>query len=135
MIRGIGHVAFDVSDMDKSLHFYCDVLGFTKAFEIENDEGQPWIVYIRVAGLQFIELFYGGQHKPDLPPHSIGFSHLCLEVEDIKQLAEHMHKHGIPLDSGPSRGKDDNWQCWVKDPDGNRIEFMQLSPNSPQMKS
>ena len=32
MIKGIGHVAFKVTDMEKSLHFYCDILGGKKAF-------------------------------------------------------------------------------------------------------
>jgi catechol 2,3-dioxygenase-like lactoylglutathione lyase family enzyme len=64
MIQRMGHLAFDVADMDKSLHFYCDILGLTHAFDIADDHGQPWIVYLRVSGLPFIELFYGGKNRP-----------------------------------------------------------------------
>jgi catechol 2,3-dioxygenase-like lactoylglutathione lyase family enzyme len=63
MIKGIAHVAYTVSDMEKALHFYCDQLGFQKAFEIRDDEGKPWINYIKVSKNQFIELFYGGKKK------------------------------------------------------------------------
>lgn len=135
MIRGIGHLALDVINMDQSIHFYCNVLRFKQAFEIENDKGEPWIVYIKIAERQFIELFYGGSNRPEDVPDPVGFSHLCLEVEDIQEIASHLRSHNIPLDVEPMQGKDSNWQCWAKDPDGNRIEFMQLNPNSPQMTS
>ncbi|EHB63499.1 MULTISPECIES: VOC family protein [Paenibacillus] len=133
MIQGIAHLAFDVADMEKSLHFYCGILGFTRAFDIPDDQGRPWIEYIKVRDGQFIELFYGGRNKPERVQQPIGFSHLCLEVRDIHEIAEHLRKHGVPLDVEPVQGKDHNWQCWAKDPDGNRIEFMQLDPKSPQM--
>ena len=31
----------------------------------------------------------------------------------------------------PMKGVDNNYQAWIIDPDGNRIEFMQLEPDSP----
>lgn len=128
MIKGIAHVAFTVSRMEESLHFYCDVLGFTKAFELQDDKGNPWIVYIKVCEDQFVELFYGSTEEN--PRQS--YSHLCLEVEDIHQIASRLKECGVVLDSEPRQGKDTNWQCWAKDPDGNRIEFMQMNPASPQ---
>ncbi len=134
MIKGIAHVAYTVSDMEKSLHFYCDQLGFQKAFEIRDDKGKPWINYIKVGKNQFIELFYGGKRK-ECPQDEAGFSHLCLEVDDIQKAAEELKKKGVIIDVEPKQGKDLNWQCWIRDPDGNRIEFMQISENSPQYKA
>lgn len=128
MIKGIAHAAYDVFDMEKALHFYCDILGLKKVFEIRNDEDQPWIEYIQVAEGQFIELFYDRQD-----PQNMGsYSHLCLEVEDIHKIAAHLEVCGVELDVKPTQGKDKNWQCWAKDPDGNRIEFMQMMPDSLQ---
>lgn len=132
MVKGIGHIALTVEDMKKSLHFYCDVLGFKRAFELADDEGNPWIVYLKVKDGQFIELFYGGK-KNDAPnPDAAGVSHICLEVEDIYETARWLEKSGVELDVKPKQGKDYNFQCWAKDPDGNKIEFMQLDPRSPQ---
>ncbi len=133
MIKGIGHLALTVKDMDRSLKFYCEVLGFERAFEIKDDQNNPWIEYIKVAPGQFIELFYGGLRKPESIDHAIGVDHLCLEVHDIHEIANHLIQQGITLDVEPQRGKDHNYQCWVKDPDGNKIEFMQLDPSSPHM--
>lgn len=128
MITGIGHLAFTVLNMEESLKFYCEVLGFKKAFEITDDNGKPWIQYIKVRNGQFIELFYG--HPNSSADQSYG--HLCLEVDDINEIAARVKSFGIKLDVEPNQGKDTNYQCWVRDPDGNRIEFMQMSPGSPQ---
>ncbi|MCL5032959.1 MAG: VOC family protein [Thermotogae bacterium] len=134
MIKGIAHVAYTVSDMEKALHFYCDQLGFQKAFEIRDDEGKSWINYIKVSKNQFIELFCGGK-KREVSQNEAGFSHLCLEVDDIQKVAEDLKKKNVVLDIDPKQGKDFNWQCWIRDPDGNRIELMQISEKSPQYKS
>ncbi|MBS4204843.1 VOC family protein [Lederbergia citrea] len=134
MIKGIGHLAFTVEDMEKSLHFYCDVLGFKKLFELNTEDNEPWIVYLKVCEGQFIELFYGGSKNVTMDHTTIGYSHLCLEVTDIHEIADHMKSHGLTLDVEPKQGLDHNYQCWVKDPDGNRIEFMQMHPDAPQMK-
>lgn len=133
VIKRIGHLAFIVEDMEKSLHFYCNILRFQRAFDIKDDKDNPWIEYIKVCDGQFIELFYGGTSKSECVQGQIGFNYLCLEVEDIYEIAAHLKSHGLTLDVEPIRGKDNNYQCWVCDPDGNRIEFMQLDPSSPHM--
>ena len=130
MIKRISHIAFDVYDMEKSLDFYCNILGFKKVFEIRDDDENPWIEYIKVADGQFIELFYNRQNEGSQG----SYSHLCLEVEDINEIADRLCEKGITIDSGPTMGKDKNYQCWAKDPDGNRIEFMQIMPDSLQKK-
>ncbi len=131
MIQKIGHLAFYTRDMEKALDFYCGVLGFQEAFTLDDEHGKPWIHYLLLPGGQFLELFYGNP----TPAENCAYAHLCLEVEDIQATAAHMRENNIPLDIEPNQGADLNWQCWIKDPDGNRIEFMQISPGSPQAKA
>lgn len=38
---------------------------------------------------------------------------------------------GAPQDDPPKQGADFNWQCWTHDPDGIKIELMQISEDSP----
>jgi len=135
MIKGMAHTAYTVQDMNKALHFYCEILGFTELFELKRPEtGEPWIVYLKVKEGQFIELFYGGEQKLEVTSKTIGYNHLCLEVDDIHEIAEHLKSRGVTLDVEPKQGLDLNYQCWAKDPDGNRIEFMQMHPDCPQLK-
>lgn len=130
MLKGTAHVSFVVEDMEKSLHFYCDILGLKRAFDMDW-EGNPWLVYVSVRPGQYIELFYGGKRKYR-NPEAAGGDHLCFEVDDIYEIAERLEKNGVTLDVRPMQGKDYNYQCWAKDPDGNRIEFMKIDPRSPQ---
>lgn len=63
MIKGIAHAAYTVTNMEKSLCFYCDVLGLKKVFELNRPDGKPWIIYLKVSERQFIELFYGERNS------------------------------------------------------------------------
>ncbi|MCG7216539.1 VOC family protein [Paenibacillus mucilaginosus] len=84
--------------------------------------------------LQFIELYYGGRNRPQPVKRPVGFPHLCLEAESVEAMAAHLCSHGVTLSVEPQMGKDRNWQCRVHSPDGNRLEFMQLDPQSPQAR-
>ncbi len=135
MVQGIGHVAFNVENMEKTIAFYEKTLGFRKAFDIRRPEnGEPWIVYMYGGGGQFIELFYGATKANPYKDENIGFFHFCLAVDYIQEVWRRVVETGAPQDDAPKQGADHNWQCWTHDPDGNKIELMQLSENSPQMK-
>ena len=46
-----------------------------------------------------------------------------------------MEDAGIPLLIGRKTGLDNNHQAWIEDPDGNRIELMQITPNAMQLEA
>lgn len=129
MIKGLSHLAFSVSDMTASLHFYVEQLGLKHAFELHDEQDRPWIHYLKVADGQFIELFYGGNGTAT----PVSFQHLCLEVADLEAYVEQLRQAGVAIDIEPQQGCDKNWQAWIHDPDGNRIELMQFHPDCPQL--
>lgn len=135
MIKGIAHAAITVKDMELSLKFYTEALGFTKAFEIPNPkDGKPWIVYLNISKGQFIELFFGGTDENPWKGNQIGFNHLCFEVDDIRAAAQKVIDAGFEVYDMPKMGVDYNWQAWAKDPNGIRVELMQIDPKSPHYK-
>lgn len=130
MITGIGHVAFVINDLERSLDFYCNKLGFRKAFTLDRaDTPAPWIVYLQIAPGHFLELFPGGSGANESRP--VGYNHFCLLVDDLPATLRELEARGLPIAGEPVLGLDNNWQYWLKDPDGNPIEFMQISGNSP----
>lgn len=131
MIRNVAHLCLNVTDLDASLGFYRDVLGLPVAFEFHRDDGRRYGLYLHVGGRTFIELFEG-QHDPDDQKRS--YRHFCLEVDDVPQFVSQLRTHGIQA-SEPKLGKDQSWQAWVEDPDGNRIELHQYTPQSWQTPS
>jgi catechol 2,3-dioxygenase-like lactoylglutathione lyase family enzyme len=130
MITDIGHPAFATHDLERSLAFY-RLLGIHETFRLNRpDTGKLLLVYLHVAGDRFIELFPGGPEPVEDRPGS--FMHLCLVTDNLHGLVEELRQAGVTIFREPSLGLDHNWQAWVHDPDGNAIEFMQLTEESPQ---
>lgn len=135
MFKGIAHMAFVVSDMEKSLKFYRDILGFAQIYALDDDAGKPWLIYLRVCNGTYIELFYGGKRTFQPTHETAGFMHICLECDDIYQTVRDLESQGVKIDVQPNQGKDFNYQAWISDPDGNKIELMTIDKNSPQAKA
>ena len=132
MITALAHVAFASHDLERSLAFY-GRLGVHEAFRLHNTDGSLMLVYLHVCGNQFIEVFPDGP-GPD-PAKRSSFLHLCLQVDDLHHAVKELAQAGVIIHHGPSLGLDHNWQAWVKDPDGNDIELMQLDESSPQRRT
>jgi len=131
----IGHVALKVADIGRSLDFYRDRLGFAEMMRLDNDDGSLWLVYLRITDTQFLELFPGGQGERAPGSETTAINHFCLECDDLEATAARIREAGVRLTVEPKLGLDGNRQCWIEDPDGNRIEFMQMSPSSMQAEA
>jgi lactoylglutathione lyase len=131
-ITQIAHWALRVSNLDRSLGFYRDTLGFREMLRLHEDTGDPWLVYLRITDTQFVELFPTGvgNRAPDWDVTAM--NHICLQVENIEMAAAALRKLGVKITTEPQRGLDGNDQCWFEDPDGNRIELMQMLPGNMQ---
>lgn len=136
-IAGLGHIALRVNDLQRSLDFY-HKLGFPEFLRLTQEDGRPWIAYLRISDEIFIELFPGGDGQGAPGPERTGTNHLCLTTEDIEQTAAHLESVGIeasvPLDA-TRRGVDGNRGMWVVDPDGNRIEIMEMVTDCVQYQA
>ena len=55
----LGHINFKTRDLKASIKFY-EQLGFAPFLELCNDDGQPWIVYLRFDDNLYLELTGGG---------------------------------------------------------------------------
>ena len=131
-ITDMGHTALACHDLDKALEFYA-LLGITESFRLTKEDGTVRLIYLHISGDRFLELFPGGpspEERETSGPAS--FRHICLLSDDIEADVEHLRGHGVTIDREVKLGLDTNKQAWVKDPDGNPIELMQISAESPQ---
>ncbi len=133
-VSGIAHVAIKVRNAQASLDFYMDKLGFEEMFRLDRN-GRLWIIYLRITDTQFLEIFPDGTGDSAPGDDLVGFNHLCLEVPDIHQSVREVEAKGIELFRTAKQGADGNWQAWIRDPDGHRIELMQMAPSNMQAEA
>lgn len=148
MITDLGHTALRVRDLEQALAFYAR-LGIHEAFRLHDDDGSLLLVYVHVGGDRFLELFPGdapragasrgeargeAQGAPQRETSEGSFMHLCLLCDDLLPLVERLRAEGVAIEREVTTGLDGNLQAWVRDPDGNAIELMQLVEDSPQRR-
>ncbi|MDD3028479.1 MAG: VOC family protein [Erysipelotrichaceae bacterium] len=150
--KSIMHVSFFTDQMDVMRDFYENKLGLktkivTRARLYEGlnrgaysevakiDPDRIIIVYIEIAPGQFIELFpkNEGQKEHDQWNERVGYSHFALLVDDIEDTRDQLVAAGVEIDTPLSKGPSNTWQMWVHDPDGNKFEIMQYTPESFQL--
>lgn len=132
----LGHINLKVADLQASIEFY-DKLGFPEFLRLTQADGRTWIVYLRITDEFYIELLPGGTGRAG-DQQAAGLNHLCLTTPDIEATAAHLAKVGVPLVSPldpAKRGVDGNRGMWVVDPDGNRIEIMEMAPSCDQYEA
>jgi catechol 2,3-dioxygenase len=122
----IGHVHLKVADLERSLAFYCGVLGF----ELTQRYGaQAAFVsaggYHHHIGLNTWES--AGGHPP--PPGSTGLYHVAIRYPDRRTLADALRRlvaAGIPLQGASDHGVSE--ALYLSDPDGNGLELYRDRP-------
>ena len=112
---GMGHIALRVNDLERSLAFY-GKLGFPEFLRLTQEDGRTWIAYLRVSDSLFIELFPGGDGSDVPGPESVGIAATSPLVAS-------------------RRGVDGNRGMWIADPDGNRIEIMEMAADCVQYEA
>jgi len=130
----IAHVAIRVKDVSRTLDFYEGKLGMREMMRLDRD-GRLWLLYLRITDTQFLEVFPEGEGERAAEREAVGYNHMCLEVPDIDAALRELDAAGVPLIRDKQMGADGNWQAWIEDPDGHRIELMQMMPDSLQAKA
>ena len=124
----IGHVHLTVSDLERSLAFYRDALGF----EITARYG-PDAVFLSAGGYHHhIGLnTWAGRGAPRPPEGSTGLYHFAILYPDRAALAEAVRRvlaHGIKLEGASDHGVSE--AIYLRDPDGNGIELYRDRPEN-----
>lgn len=120
------HIAFEVSNLKKSLRFYQEVLELKLLFQNVDYENQETYAFLEINGgnlelLQQLnnELFEKPKIKPPYCPH------LALGVDDISRVLQLVYERNIPIVKGPLEIKGQVRWLYIHDPDNNIIEFVQ----------
>ena len=122
----IGHVHLKVADIERSLGFYRDVLGF----EVMQRFGDS-AAFISAGGYHHHIGLNTWESKggPPPPPGTTGLYHVAIRYPDRKTLADAVRRvldAGIPLTGASDHGVSE--AIYLRDPDGNGIELYRDRP-------
>lgn len=122
------HTMVRVGDLQRSVDFYCGMLGMTEIRRIDVPEGKYTNVFVGYgpeATHPVIELTYNyGETKYE---HGTAFGHLAIGVRDIKGVCDRLAAAGveIPRPAGPVKFGTTHI-AFIVDPDGYKIELVDL---------
>ncbi len=87
------------------------------------------------AAVLILELFPDGVGGRAPAFEAVALNHFCLQVDDIDAALAELAAKNVPLTQKKQMVVDRNNQAWIEDLDGNRIELMQMSPDSTQYEA
>jgi catechol 2,3-dioxygenase-like lactoylglutathione lyase family enzyme len=130
-ITGISHVGYFVSDLNQSIAFWHNLLGFDEYFHIDKPgTSQVRIAFIKINDHQHIELFT--DPSPD-PPNRM--SHICFTVSNVEQMRAYLRSKGFPVKPGNGgKTKAGDYAFEIRDPDGTLVEFVQSLPSGVEAR-
>jgi lactoylglutathione lyase len=146
-VVGAWHTGFQVADLDRSLAFYRDLLGFEQIWRRTVDVeyigtlvGYPGLelrqAMLRIPGsehcLELLDYRNVDRTPVDTRTANPGTAHICFMVDDLARLHRRLLAEGVefvggPLvpTTGPNVGK---LVAYMQDPDGIRIELIDVRP-------
>lgn len=125
------HTMVRVTDLNRSIDFYCNKLGLKEISREDEEDGRYTLVFLAAPGDEDaqIELTYNW----DPEPYDSGrnFGHLAYEVEDIYAFCQQLMDGGVTINRPPRDGE----MAFVRSPDNISIELIQqgdpLPPQDP----
>jgi catechol 2,3-dioxygenase-like lactoylglutathione lyase family enzyme len=147
LITSLNHVGFSVSDLDRSIEFYSQLLGYPPYFkEVYDVEyvgrmvGYPgaiqYAAFFKLPGdqqvfLELIQYLNPVPERVDMNGYNAGIAHLCLQVDDLDAEFERITAIGgrfrsesvVDSDYGIYEGAR---SAYFRDPDDISIQLVQL---------
>ena len=126
------HVGIRVSDRQNALRFY-EKLGFVEERYLPQAQASELVTADGV----YINLIFNGIKKArnilmDEPIKYPGMTHPAFIVEDLDRVIQKLEQENIQITEGPIFLGERRRVCFIRDPDGNVLEFDQIYPISNQ---
>jgi lactoylglutathione lyase len=120
------HVCYRINDVDRSLAFYCEALGFQelKRYPIRDEAVN---IYVAPEGSEDTPLeltFNYGRTEPY--EIGTGYGHIAYHVDDLDGTLARLAAIGVEPERPPYSIREGGSRlCFVRDPDGYRIELIE----------
>ena len=131
MLLGFEHVGMTSSDPDRTIAFYCDLLGLGLALRKPANGGE--LLFLDAGG-GMLEIFCRSDagSASDVPPTQAGMRHLTFAFDNIDPLIGQLEAAGVEIVERPRAAINTEMLrrvAFVRDPDGILVELAERSPS------
>ena len=127
MVKKLLHTRYRVTDLDKTVHFYREVLGLDEVRRMTSGRGSQLVFFKAPGSEELIEICkYDASGPVQVGPD---LTHLAFEVDDIEAFARHSASLGYPLSDGPHKSSG-GAIAFIDAPEGYEVELIQPAENS-----
>ncbi|RBP42476.1 lactoylglutathione lyase [Roseimicrobium gellanilyticum] len=122
MVSKLLHTRYRVTDLEKTISFYKDVLGLEEVKRHKSPRGSELVFLKAPESEELIEIC----SYPASGPVVVGpdLTHLAFEVKDLETFAKHAASKGYPLSDGPTKSSSGVF-AFIDAPEGYEIELIQ----------
>jgi lactoylglutathione lyase len=125
------HTMLRVTNLDRALGFYCDVLGMNLIRRKDYPEGRFTLAFVGY-GAESDSTVLELTHNWDTDAYEMGgaYGHIAIGVDDVYATCDRIRERGgkIVREAGPMKGGR-TVIAFVEDPDGYKVEILQDEPN------
>ncbi len=125
------HTMVRVTDVEKSLDFYCNKLGLTELKRHDSEQGRFTLIFLAAPGDEEAQVELTHNWDPEEYDEGRNFGHLAYRVDDIYALCQELLDAGVTINRPPRDGH----MAFVRSPDNISIELLQkgdaLPPTEP----
>ena len=115
------HTMVRVSDLEKSLDFYCNKLGLKETHRVDHEEGRFTLIFVAPEGQEECPLELTYNWDPEAYNEGRNFGHVAYEVDDIYETCWQLSDAGVVINRPPRDGK----MAFIRSPDNVSIELLQ----------
>ena len=126
MIKRLLHTRYRVTDLEKTVSFYRDVLGLEETRRHTSGRGSQLVFFKAPGSEEEIELCKFDESGPVVVGPDL--THLAFEVDNIEEFARHSAALGYPLSDGPHKNSGGGAIAFIDAPEGYEIELIQRAP-------
>jgi lactoylglutathione lyase len=123
MVKKLLHTRYRVTDLEKTVAFYKEVLGLKEIRRHISGRGSQLVFLKAPESEEEIELCKFDQSGPVVVGPDL--THLAFEVDDLDKFAREAAAKGYPLSDGPHRTERGDAIAFVDAPEGYEIELIQ----------
>ena len=124
----MNHVGINVPNVDEAVTYYTQKMGYREAFRVNDDKGQPRLVYMQISKSTFLEL------QPARPQQPAGFTHYGLVVDNAAASVAAFRARGLTVTDVTKSDTKVNLAN-ITDPYMGRVELVEITPESMHNKA